>query len=232
MSYEVNLRPETHFLLFQGDKNITKAIEKELQYDDWQLMILHFLGLDHIGHVLGALNPTIDKKLVKMDEIIQRMYEKFVKASNNSRNLVIITGDHGMRDAGGHGGSTRDEILVPLIILGLKCERDDRTYDQTDLATTAAVLMGLNIPESSNGAVIPELLERFNDEERLLVLNYTSERLLKRVIAQLGDSTIGNKGKKCRCFILVIPIPLKMTIFPIKNFMYNSPKPSHHIRNT
>lgn len=156
-------------------------------------MILHFLGLDHIGHVLGALNPTIDKKLLEMDAIIHEMYEKFVKHAKNSENLIIITGDHGMRDAGGHGGSTRDETHVPLILLGLKCERDDRIHDQTDLATTAAVLLGLDVPDTSNGALIPEVLERFNDEQKLRVLNQTSQRLLKKVLLQMGEGQVQDK---------------------------------------
>lgn len=158
-------------------------------------MILHYLGLDHIGHVLGALNPTIDAKLVEMDEIIQKMYTKFVKESKNSENLLIITGDHGMRNAGGHGGSSQDEIQVPLIVLGLKCERDAQSYDQTDLATTSAILLGLDVPETSSGMIIPELLDRFKDNEKLLILNSTSQRLLEKVIAQMGYSTTQNKGQ-------------------------------------
>lgn len=158
------------------------------------MMILHYLGLDHIGHVLGALNPTIDAKLVEMDDVIEKMYNKFVKRSKDSHNLLIITGDHGMRDAGGHGGSSQDEILVPLILLGLKCNRDDKTYDQTDLATTAAVLLGLEVPETSNGAVIPELLDEFNDNEKLLILNHTSQRLFQKLSVQMGVKSIKDKG--------------------------------------
>lgn len=155
-------------------------------------MILHFLGLDHIGHVLGAVNPTIDKKLLEMDEIIKNIYEKFVLTQ---KNVIFITGDHGMKDAGGHGGSSRDEILVPLIVLGLKCEKNNETHDQVDVATSVAILLGADVPEPSNGVMIPELLEFFNDEEKLFVLNHTSERLLKKIRTQLGEELIENKGK-------------------------------------
>jgi hypothetical protein len=30
--------------------------------------------------------------------------------------VLLIGGDHGMRDAGGHGGATPAEVLVPLVL--------------------------------------------------------------------------------------------------------------------
>ncbi|XP_063702102.1 GPI ethanolamine phosphate transferase 2 [Culicoides brevitarsis] len=176
---------------YGGDNNISLAIHKELNTSDWDLMILHYLGLDHIGHVLGALNPTIDAKLREMDGIVNEIYENFIK--DYSENVIFITGDHGMRDAGGHGGSSQDEIQVPLIVLGVNCDKVTENYDQTDLATTAAVLLGLNIPETSNGAVIPELLSHLSDEEKLLVLNQTSQRLLEKISSQFGYEITTNR---------------------------------------
>lgn len=35
------------------DNNVTRHLPEELQRDDWNTMILHFLGLDHIGHKAG-----------------------------------------------------------------------------------------------------------------------------------------------------------------------------------
>lgn len=35
------------------DNNVTRHIRKELEQDDWNGMILHYLGLDHIGHKSG-----------------------------------------------------------------------------------------------------------------------------------------------------------------------------------
>lgn len=36
-------------------------------------MILHYLGLDHIGHVEGPFSALIKPKLQEMDEIIARI---------------------------------------------------------------------------------------------------------------------------------------------------------------
>ncbi len=34
---------------------------------------------------------------------------------------MIVCGDHGMRDGGGHGGSTFSEVMVPLVSFGIDC---------------------------------------------------------------------------------------------------------------
>ena len=37
------------------DDNVTRHVMPELENEDWDVMILHYLGLDHAGH-LGSLN--------------------------------------------------------------------------------------------------------------------------------------------------------------------------------
>lgn len=41
-------------------------------------MILHYLGLDHIGHVTGPFSSLIKPKLTEMDNIIARIYSKIL----------------------------------------------------------------------------------------------------------------------------------------------------------
>jgi hypothetical protein len=35
------------------DNNVTRHLPEELKHDDWNTMVLHYLGLDHIGHKTG-----------------------------------------------------------------------------------------------------------------------------------------------------------------------------------
>lgn len=35
------------------DHNVTRHIPNELAQDDWSALIMHYLGLDHIGHKAG-----------------------------------------------------------------------------------------------------------------------------------------------------------------------------------
>lgn len=58
----------------EGDKNITQKLSLELKRDDWELLILHFLGLDHIGHVEGPFSSKIGPKLREMDTVIMHIH--------------------------------------------------------------------------------------------------------------------------------------------------------------
>lgn len=37
----------------QVDQNVSRHLGDELSKDDWDLLILHYLGLDHVGHIGG-----------------------------------------------------------------------------------------------------------------------------------------------------------------------------------
>lgn len=78
------------------------------------MMILHYLGLDHIGHVEGPLSTKVPPKLADMDRIIETIHK--------SVPFVLVTGDHGMRDTGGHGGSSYAEVNIPMVVGGTKCK--------------------------------------------------------------------------------------------------------------
>lgn len=88
--------------------------------------------------------------------------------------LFVFTG---MRDSGGHGGSTYPEINVPLIFIGPSCSQTDGSYNQIDLPVTLSVLLGLPIPASSIGVIIPSLLTGLSMEQKLFVYYYNTERL-------------------------------------------------------
>ena len=39
---------------YEVDTNITRHLDYEFKQSDWSLMILHYLGLDHVGHIEGV----------------------------------------------------------------------------------------------------------------------------------------------------------------------------------
>lgn len=42
------------------DNNVTRHLSSELEKDDWSVLILHYLGLDHIGHLEGPYSKRYD----------------------------------------------------------------------------------------------------------------------------------------------------------------------------
>lgn len=55
--------------------------------------------MDHIGHVLGPFSDKMPLKLQEMDQVVHKIV---TKTSPKFDVLVLVTGDHGMRDAGGN----------------------------------------------------------------------------------------------------------------------------------
>ena len=55
-------------------------------------MVLHYLGLDHIGHISGPRSPLIPDKLKEMDHVIKKIYQKF----SSKQTAIIVCGDHGI----------------------------------------------------------------------------------------------------------------------------------------
>lgn len=68
---------------YEGDRNVTKVLESELEKKDWKLLILHYLGLDHIGHVEGHASSRIKHKLNEMDDALKKILNHKVKTRAN-----------------------------------------------------------------------------------------------------------------------------------------------------
>lgn len=165
------------------DNNVTRHIDEELYHnDDWSIMILHYLGLDHIGHVLGPQSSLIKPKLIEMDSIVKRITRKIEEWNDNDHpSLLVVCGDHGMKNTGGHGGSTPEETLVPLIAFGTDCVTNEshsphHDIDQIDIATTLATVLGLPIPSSNIGTVSLKMIQKFSISRKLFILYYNSKQ--------------------------------------------------------
>jgi predicted AlkP superfamily pyrophosphatase or phosphodiesterase len=103
----------------QVDHNVSRHLDAELAATDWDLLVLHYLGLDHVGHLGGRSSPLMPRKLKEMDAVVQKIHQSLT-ASTASRNTLLLVGsDHGMTDGGNHGGASYQETdSLALFILG------------------------------------------------------------------------------------------------------------------
>jgi len=53
------------------DNGVIEHLETELLRSDWQLLIAHFLGVDHCGHTFGPQHPKMAEKLKQMDTVLR-----------------------------------------------------------------------------------------------------------------------------------------------------------------
>uniref|UniRef100_A0A9J2PV35 GPI ethanolamine phosphate transferase 2 n=1 Tax=Ascaris lumbricoides TaxID=6252 RepID=A0A9J2PV35_ASCLU len=168
------------------DNNVTLCMERKLNKEriqDWDVMILHYLGLDHIGHSLGGNHETLNVKLKEMDSVIKKLHSKMSELVGTGFWMVIL-GDHGMTEAGGHGGSSMRETSVPLVFIDGAQERANWSTDgvsdpskpmdsaeQIDLVPTVASLMDIAIPVNSIGVnLLPYIFYDFRHQSALRII--------------------------------------------------------------
>ncbi|XP_063841939.1 GPI ethanolamine phosphate transferase 2-like [Scylla paramamosain] len=162
------------------DRNVTQHLTKVLPSDEWDVLILHYLGLDHIGHLEGPMSPLIGPKLLEMDAVVKNIHVTL--EAKGLKYLVLVCGDHGMSDAGGHGGSSHSEVTTSALFLSntIIKKRPEKVQEarQVDLAPTLGLLTGIGVPEGSVGRPITELLQNIPPEKRMALHSQAARQLL------------------------------------------------------
>ncbi|OQD60587.1 hypothetical protein PENPOL_c022G09381 [Penicillium polonicum] len=193
------------------DHNVTRHVPNELAQDDWSALIMHYLGLDHIGHKAGPKSPFMIPKQHEMDSVVTEIYTAMQQQDHLQSTLFVLCGDHGMNEAGNHGGSSAGETSPALLFMSPKFEAlggrrespvepsDDmqyyRTVEQADIAPTLAGLLGIPIPLNSLGVFIPELLEMWDHgSHRLQILYQNAEQLLNTLTTTFPGSKFESDG--------------------------------------
>lgn len=185
------------------DNNVTRNIEDELKNEDWGLMVLHYLGLDHIGHKSGPRSVNMVPKQREMDGIVQDIFMAIESQKHLQSTLFVMCGDHGMNDAGNHGASSPGETSAALLFMSPKMKelglnfnspidpKDEFEFyskvEQSDLAPTIAGLLGFPVSKNNLGAFIPDFLPFFataNAKVQVLVRN--ARQILEIVTAAFG----------------------------------------------
>ncbi|CAK7898204.1 GPI ethanolamine phosphate transferase 2 [[Candida] anglica] len=169
------------------DHNVTRHLDSELATHSWDGLILHYLGLDHIGHKGGPDSVFMKPKQREMDAIVERIYN-----SIDNDTLFVLMGDHGMNEVGNHGGSSEGETNAALVLISPKLQKlsqdkkyiaptsnsDDYSYfnrvNQIDLVPTLASLLNFPIPKNNLGVIMREhlgLWDSITQQKQILLEN-------------------------------------------------------------
>ncbi|GFP90700.1 GPI ethanolamine phosphate transferase 2 [Phtheirospermum japonicum] len=116
----------------QVDYNVSRHLTNELGSTDWDLLILHYLGVDHVGHIGGRNSILMAPKLMEMDEVIKKIHSSITPTQeiNQRGTLLMIVSDHGMTDGGNHGGSSYEETdSLALFVSGQKFKTAEKSQE-------------------------------------------------------------------------------------------------------
>jgi phosphatidylinositol glycan class O len=86
--------PYESFKLFDlntVDNGIKTHMFPLLESRNYDVLIAHFLGVDHCGHKYGPDHPSMDEKLAEINDVLKR-----ILLFSQEDSLLIVIGDHGM----------------------------------------------------------------------------------------------------------------------------------------
>ncbi|CAG8578568.1 279_t:CDS:2 [Paraglomus brasilianum] len=197
--------------LYTVDNGIIEHLLPTIKGENkWDVIIAHFLGVDHCGHRFGPDHPAMADKLQLMNNVLHDVVKGI-----DDETLLLVMGDHGMDSKGDHGGDSDNEVESSLFVYSKKqlyqneledimqLDEDDgitrgvrlyttnygkwRSIPQIDLVPSLALLIGLPIPFNNLGAIIPELFFIGEDVEKRYESLLSAVRLNAQQIYQYAN---------------------------------------------
>lgn len=170
------------------DNGVIAHLIPEIKTNDWDVLIGHFLGVDHCGHKYGPNHPEMTSKLSQMDAMLRSVIETL-----DEDTVLFVMGDHGMTRTGDHGGDSDDEVDAALFVYSPKplttcntTKKRTTSVSQIDLVPTFSLLLGLPIPFGNLGTVIPDLFCHDAEvDSRAFSANNKNRTILREVLSLL-----------------------------------------------
>ncbi|EOA22754.1 hypothetical protein CARUB_v10003466mg [Capsella rubella] len=164
------------------DNGCIEHLFPTLYKDDWDVLIAHFLGVDHAGHIYGVDSSPMIQKLEQYNSVLEKVISILESQAGpgglHENTMLIVMGDHGQTLNGDHGGGTAEEVETSMFAMSTKkhttsvppefdtssCKHDSdgkqiciSFIEQLDFAATLSALLGISSPFGSIGHVNPEL---------------------------------------------------------------------------
>ncbi|CAE6105878.1 unnamed protein product [Arabidopsis arenosa] len=164
------------------DNGCIEHLFPTLYKDDWDVLIAHFLGVDHAGHIYGVDSSPMINKLEQYNSVLEKVINILESQAGpgglHENTMLIVMGDHGQTLNGDHGGGTAEEVETTMFAMSTKkhttlvppefdtssCKQNTdgkqiciSSIEQLDFAATLSALLGISFPFGSIGHVNPEL---------------------------------------------------------------------------
>ncbi|WOG90976.1 hypothetical protein DCAR_0310223 [Daucus carota subsp. sativus] len=162
------------------DNGCTEHLFPTLYEKEWDVLIAHYLGVDHAGHIFGVDSTPMIDKLEQYNNILEKVVDVLVSQSGSGglheNTLLLVMGDHGQTLNGDHGGGSPEEVETSIFAMSMQpppaSTELDTSYckldlagrevcvdfiEQLDFAATLSALLGVPFPYGSIGRINPVL---------------------------------------------------------------------------
>jgi hypothetical protein len=115
------------------------------------------LLLIHLSEVTGAAQAygTDSHEYRSAVQNADSRLREIAQVMSLTRNVLIVTSDHGYLVDGGHGGGDTEVVITPLVIVGARVAPGSQDgIRQADIAPTVAALLGLAVPSAAQGDIL------------------------------------------------------------------------------
>jgi hypothetical protein len=139
-----------------ADRDVLNAAMPWLTSRGYQLVLIHLDQVDYAGHHEGGpRDPRWNAAATRADTQLAQI----AGTLDFSKDTLIVLSDHGQIDRGGHGGQDPITLVEPFVMVGAGVKPGQSPDIQmVDVAPTLAVLLGTNIPASSEGKPLFSML--------------------------------------------------------------------------
>jgi len=146
-----------------ADRKVVDAALPWLLAGDTQLVFVHLDQVDYAGHYEGGpQDPRWDAAARRVDDLLREI----AATLDLDRDSLLVVSDHGQIDQGGHGGQDPIVLVEPFVLVGAGIRPGDYgDVNMVDVAPTLAALLGANIPASSQGRVLVQMLDLTQDQQ-------------------------------------------------------------------
>jgi hypothetical protein len=163
---------------------------------DYQLVLIHLDQVDYAGHHEGGpLDPRWNAAAARCDDYLRQI----VSALDLKLDTVIVLSDHGQIDRGGHGGPEPVTLLEPFVMAGAGIRPGQYgNMNMVDVAPTIATLLGTNIPATSQGHVLTDMLTLTPEQDTTIqaALAVQQDHLFEAYTAALGATGKVPEGRE------------------------------------
>jgi len=139
-----------------ADRQVVDAALPWLESGDYQLVLIHLDQVDYAGHHEGG---PIDERWNDAARRCDDHLREITAGLDFSQDTLLVVSDHGHIDRGGHGGQDAVALLEPFVLVGagVKPGQYEDVY-MVDVAPTLSVLLGFNLPASTQGRALTDML--------------------------------------------------------------------------
>lgn len=151
------------------DREAVEFLRSKLDDRGFGLLVVHVASTDAIGHIVTPYAERYFEQLRLFDGLLGALAE----AAGREDTVLLVTGDHGMGARGSHGGAEEEARLTPYVLRGPGVRAGIvADVDQSALAPTLAVLLGLPLPVVSEQPPAVELLAISPEAARQMTESY------------------------------------------------------------